>query len=833
MARWKWSLWSRKSNRFATIGKGRFKPLSLRHRLGLELLEDRTVPSGFNPNEIVDTTFTPTQLAESLVGAGLEVSNVKFTGGTASTGAFTFANPGVIGFDHGIILSSGSAADVVGPNLADWTSTDFTLPGDNDLDTLSGYTTFDAAVLEFDFIPTANQVVFNYAFASDEYPEWVNTPYNDVFAFYVNGTNYAVVRQVAGDPSAPFVPVAVNNINNGNPDWYPEFIPTRPDLFRANYVDPNGGASALDLELDGITSVLTFQAPVIPGELNHMKLAIADASDGIYDSAVFIKAGSLVSNENPVADVSLSPSTGAAPLAVTAIIEAEDPNGAPLTYTINWGDGSPDSTGSLDYPLNDNEKTALVDHTYTSTGEYIVTLTVSNGTLSGTSTEDVHVLPGAGVPVVTSNPSDQTVFEGEVFSFTAAASGATAVQWQVSTDSGATFVDILGATSTTFSATASLADDGHLYQAVFSNSQGSVTTTSALLTVLPVDTTPPVAPGVALTEDTGFSSSDLITSIGTLSLSNIETGAAVEYSVDGGIIWNNSFSAVEGLNTVSVRQTDTASNVSDATSLSFVLDTAALAPGVALAEDTGSSATDLITRNGTLSLSEVESSAVVEYSVDGGAIWSSSFGAVEGLNAVLVCQTDVAGNVSGSATFSFTLDTMAPELQPTFSAAQPFLVGAVGITVSPNATDETGIDTQFGGPVDTSSAGHKVVVCTATDLAGNTASVEVPYVVGYEAVNVLPLAGSTFKRTAKIQVSFQLADANGLLTDQAAAALLPNISVAFDGKPAVSVKYHKNTNSFTATLKPGLVPVGAFDIVVHVKANGLDVTAVLIPINLI
>ena len=90
---------------------------------------------------------------------------------------------------------------------------------------LSGYPTYDAAVLEFDFMPTANQVVFNYAFASDEYPEWVNTPFNDVFAFYVNGTNYATVRQVAGDPTSPFVPVAVNNINNGNPDFYPDFVP--------------------------------------------------------------------------------------------------------------------------------------------------------------------------------------------------------------------------------------------------------------------------------------------------------------------------------------------------------------------------------------------------------------------------------------------------------------------------------------------------------------------------------------------------------------------------------------------------------------------------------
>ena len=104
----------------------------------------------------------------------------------------------------------------------------------------SGFNTFDAAVLEFDFVPTANQVVFDYVFASDEYPEWVATPYNDVFAFFVNGTNYAQVRQVAGDPASPFVPVAINNINNSNPVLDPPPAPLRADLFQANYFNSNG-----------------------------------------------------------------------------------------------------------------------------------------------------------------------------------------------------------------------------------------------------------------------------------------------------------------------------------------------------------------------------------------------------------------------------------------------------------------------------------------------------------------------------------------------------------------------------------------------------------------
>ncbi len=495
MGRWVSAALFHSPSRFAPAEKrtGRRKPPVLRRRFVAEQLEDRTVPSVVvgtpNPNETVNTSLTPAQLAQMLVGPGVTVSNATFTGGAASTGSFSFTNPAVVGFGQGIVLSSGSAADVVGPNLSDWTSTDFCLPGDPALDALSGFTTHDAAVLDFDFVPTANQVVFQYAFASDEYPEWVNTQYNDVFGFFINGTNYATVRQVAGDPNSPFVPVAVNNVNNGNP-LDPAFAPARPDLFRANYFNPNG-PSALDLELDGITSVLTFQAPVTPGAVNHMKLAIADASDGIYDSAVFIQAGSLVSNENPVADLSVAPVSGPAPLSVTATVEGKDPNGQPLTYGIDWGDGTAPSTGGLP------NETTLVDHTYATAGQFVVTLTVSNGTLVGTSTEDVYVSGAAAQPVVTLQPKDQNVVAGDGFTFQAAAAGVPAptVQWQVSTDGGQTFEGIPGATSPTYGGTASLQDSGNLYRAVFTNENGSATTDTAMLAVAAQQTTITVTGG--------------------------------------------------------------------------------------------------------------------------------------------------------------------------------------------------------------------------------------------------------------------------------------------------------------------------------------------------
>ncbi|WP_175729229.1 hypothetical protein, partial [Burkholderia ambifaria] len=75
--------------------------------------------------------------------------------------------------------------------------------------------------------------------------------------------------------------------------------------------------------------------------------------------------------------------------------------------------------------------------------------------------------------------------------------------------------------------------------------------------------------------------------------------------------WNTSFSAVEGLNNVQVRQIDVAGNTSTPTSFSFTLDTSAAAPGVALTTDSGTSATDHITNVGTLNVTGTEAGATV------------------------------------------------------------------------------------------------------------------------------------------------------------------------------------------------------------------------------
>ncbi|WP_232454726.1 beta strand repeat-containing protein, partial [Burkholderia ubonensis] len=239
------------------------------------------------------------------------------------------------------------------------------------------------------------------------------------------------------------------------------------------------------------------------------------------------------------------------------------------------------------------------------------------------------------------------------------------------------------------------------------------------------------APGVALTTDSGSSASDHITNVGTLNLSGVETGATVQYSVDGGAHWSTSFSAVEGTNNVQVRQTDIAGNTSSATSFSFTLDTSAAAPGVALTTDSGSNASDHITNVGTLNLTGIETGATVEYSTDGGHTWSTSFSAVEGLNDIQVRQTDIAGNTSSATSFSFTLDTSAaaPGVALTTdsgSSASDHItnVGTLNVTgVEPGATVQYSVDN--GAHWNTSFSaveGVNNVQVRQTDVAGNTSS---------------------------------------------------------------------------------------------------------------
>lgn len=240
---------------------------------------------------------TIAEVLQCLLGQGVLVSNVVTQGPPAAFGRFAGGGT-IIGFNTGVVISTGDVVSIPGPNELDDTSTDHSLPGDTDLDALiPGFATFDAAVLEFDFECTQSDVFsMDFVFASEEYNEYVDSDYNDVFAFFLDGNAVGNnVARVPGFCQTPGLPVAINNVNCGNPLAGPYPGPGQNcGCYRNNDIDEGG---TIDTEMDGLTAPFGFSANVGPGT-HHMKIAIADAGDGILDSAVFLRCESLACSES-------------------------------------------------------------------------------------------------------------------------------------------------------------------------------------------------------------------------------------------------------------------------------------------------------------------------------------------------------------------------------------------------------------------------------------------------------------------------------------------------------------------------------------------------------
>ena len=226
-------------------------------------------------------------LANTLLsgGSGITLSSVQFVGTTLQAGAFNNAKSAGLSFDSGIVLSTGKVRDLpIGPASFN-ADTILSQPGDPLLAALVGTKTFDAAVLKFDFVPTGDKVQFSYVFGSSEYNMFVGTHYNDTFGFFVNGSNVALIPGTS-------TPVTINNVNCGKSDYSAPGAGTNCDLFIDNRKDDGVNGKNLGINLGGFTKTFSFVASVNPNVTNTMYLAIADASDGRLDSAVFISGGS-------------------------------------------------------------------------------------------------------------------------------------------------------------------------------------------------------------------------------------------------------------------------------------------------------------------------------------------------------------------------------------------------------------------------------------------------------------------------------------------------------------------------------------------------------------
>ncbi|MFH0864945.1 MAG: choice-of-anchor L domain-containing protein [Bacteroidota bacterium] len=244
------------------------------------------IVSAFNTNAqlVVSTAPTPQQLVENFLIGADSVFNITYSGNLQAIGSFTNGYTTNLGLNEGICLSSGDIINIPAP-ASNFASTDMAVGSDPDLQALiPSYTIYDASVLEFDFIPSGNLFVLRYVFGSEEYPEYVSSSFNDVFGLFVSGqglngpfTNNAV--NIALIPGTA-LPVSIDNINNVTPSY------------QQYYVD-NQVIGGTTIVYDGFTTVLTAMCAVTPGENYHIKIAIGDAGDGVFDSGVFLEAKNL------------------------------------------------------------------------------------------------------------------------------------------------------------------------------------------------------------------------------------------------------------------------------------------------------------------------------------------------------------------------------------------------------------------------------------------------------------------------------------------------------------------------------------------------------------
>ena len=271
-----------------------------------------SIASLSNAQVVVTNTGTVASYVQNvLLGPGITVSNITFNGAPGTTvnaqvGEFTDVTSSV-GLPAGMILGSGDVNMAAQPNTGGGSTLGGTgnAGSDPDLSAINAPSgIFDEAILEFDFVPTGDTLSFSYIFASEEYEEYVCGTVNDAFGFFLTGNNPAgglyTAQNIAlvPDPLVPgtftTTPVTINTVNPGvagangtasncallDPNWA---------SYNVFYQTNTGGTS---YEYDGRTVALPIVALVNCGETYHIKIAIADVLDNVFDSGVFLEAGS-------------------------------------------------------------------------------------------------------------------------------------------------------------------------------------------------------------------------------------------------------------------------------------------------------------------------------------------------------------------------------------------------------------------------------------------------------------------------------------------------------------------------------------------------------------
>lgn len=228
----------------------------------------------------IDRNASAIEMAEKMFGDGVTIVSASYTGDRDSSGIYTdgdSVSPGVTPGDSGVMFSTGdlrgftNTLDLLrGANHNSNTTTNSSGPNNNaDFNAAAGARTYDASFIDVDFIPTGNVMTMQFVFASEEYPEYADGAFQDFVGVWVNGTQ---IELGVGDGD-----IDPNNLNAGS----------NQNLFIDNTGDQ------YNTEMDGFTVTLTVKMPVIAGEVNSIRIGIADVSDNTYDSTLLIAGDSV------------------------------------------------------------------------------------------------------------------------------------------------------------------------------------------------------------------------------------------------------------------------------------------------------------------------------------------------------------------------------------------------------------------------------------------------------------------------------------------------------------------------------------------------------------
>lgn len=278
----------------------------------------------------INESASALQMAQTIFGDGATVVSASYTGDSRSSGIYSDGlntSPGVVPSNSGVILSTGRVRDFTnnGPwwsnnsNQSSSTSTNTSGPNNlADFNAAAGTSTRDASFIDVDFIPTGDLMTMSFVFASEEYPEYQTSQYQDFVGVWINGVQVEV-----GVGDGDIDPLNISSASNEN-------------LFVSNTNDQ------YNTEMDGFTLTMTLNIPVISGQVNSIRIGVADVVDARYDSNLLIAADSvqttLVAEDDTV---TLNPDG-----TKTVDVLSNDINSTGGTLSITHINGIPVSAGS-------------------------------------------------------------------------------------------------------------------------------------------------------------------------------------------------------------------------------------------------------------------------------------------------------------------------------------------------------------------------------------------------------------------------------------------------------------------------------------------------------